>query len=215
MRFFALATAAAITLPAATALGSYTITQTLDPGPVYAGHSVTFDEPGVPTGVPIDPFDFYQLSDGITFVSGNGFLVADDWDALDGIDGGLGMGNQLNGGFSVNMLFDDPIKEISWQGWANGSPSPPLGGINVRVYLNDVQVASYLGVAPFGGVGDEWFNVVADGGDTFDRVSFYNGAFSSFNSYVDNLSWNVPAPGAFALLGVAGLFGRRRRRDGH
>jgi hypothetical protein len=31
-------------------------------------------------------------------------------------------------------------------------------------------------------------------------VRFFNGAFNSFTSYVDNVTWNdVPAPGAFAL----------------
>jgi hypothetical protein len=207
--------ATGIALIAGSAQGGYTITQTFDPGPVYTGHEITFDDPGVPVGVVMDPWTFYQASDGISFTSGNGFLVADDWDALEGIDGGEGDGNQLNGGFSVRMLFDTDVTELSWQGWANGSPAPPLGGINVFLFKDDVQVAGYTGIAPFAGVGDEWFNVVADGGDTFDEVRFFNGAFSSFNSYVDNITYNtVPGPGVLALLGLAGLCGTRRRRIG-
>jgi hypothetical protein len=204
---------AAIGLAGGTAFGGYTITQSSTPGPVYTDHSVTFDEPGVPVGVVMDPFDYYLASDGVYFTSGNGFLMAEDWDALEGIAGGTGEGNQLNGGFNINMYFDHDVTELSFRGWANGSPSFPFGGIIVRLFNDGVEVASYDGIAPFGGVGDEWFNAVADGGDAFDQVLFFNPAFNSFNSYVDNLTWNqVPAPGALALIGVAGLLGGRRRR---
>ncbi|MHC5114302.1 MAG: dockerin type I domain-containing protein [Planctomycetota bacterium] len=181
--------AAAITL-SGTAFGGYTITQSPTPDNVYSGHSITFDDAGVPVGVSEDPWTHYQASDGIWFTSGNGFMVADDWDALAGIDAGQGDGNQLTGGFSVRMHFDAPIQELSWQGWADGSPAPPFGGINVFVFSEGVQVAAYSGFSPFGGAGDEWFNVVADGEDTFDEIVFFNGAFSSFQSYVDNVTFN-------------------------
>ncbi|MHC5026565.1 MAG: PEP-CTERM sorting domain-containing protein [Planctomycetota bacterium] len=197
------------------ALADFVVTQSSDPAPTYAGHSVTFDEDDVPIGVNMDPFDFYAASDGISFTSGSGFLVAENWDALEGIAGGTGDGNSLNGGFSVRMLFDTPVNEISWQGWANGSPSPPLGGINVVLFSEGVQVGAYSGVAPFAGPDNSWFNVVATGGDSFDEIRFFNGAFNSFNSYVDNISYNnVPAPGALALLGAAAFMGGRRRRNG-
>ena len=213
MKTLTFSIAATVAMTTGAALGDYTVTQTNTSSATYTDHSINFDEAGVPVGVAMDPFDFYQASDGISFSSGSGFLVAEDWDALEGIDGGDGDGNQLNGGFSVRMLFDEAISELSFQGWANGSPSPPFGGINVLLFLDGAQVGGYTGTAAFGGIGDEWFNVVATGGDTFDEVRFFNGAFSSFNSYVDNITFNdVPAPGAVALLGLAGLCGSRRRR---
>jgi len=194
------------------AFADYTITQS-STQTQYAGHFITFDEPGVPTGATVDPLLFYQASDGIVFSSNSPpSLIVDDWDALDGIAGGNGTGNSIQGGFGIRLNFDTPIVELDFQGWAPGSPAPPFGGINVLLFLGGDQVGSYSGISPFGTDVDSWFNIVATGGDTFDEVVFFNGAFNSFSSYMDNVSWNVPAPGALALLGVAGLFGIRRRR---
>jgi hypothetical protein len=107
------------------------------------------------------------------------------------------------------MLFEQDLTALSFQGWADGSPSFPFGGINVFL-INDGDeqnpVATYGGTAPFGGAGDEWFNIVADGGDVFDEVRFFNGAFNSRFSYVDNLTFNtVPEPQTFGLMGIAML----------
>lgn len=209
-----LTTFAAVTAAVVLTAGAHaaiTITQGSS-APTYTDHDVNFDEAGAPTGAVGDPFTYYQGSDGISFGSGNGFLGVEDWDTLEGIDGGEGDGNQLAGGFSVRMLFDEDINEISWQGWANGSAAPPFGGINVFVFKDDVQIASYTGISPFGGVGDEWFNISGDEG--FDEIRFFNGAFNSFTTFVDNISWSnpIPAPGAIALFGLAGLAGTRRRR---
>ena len=33
-------------------------------------------------------------------------------------------------------------------------------------------------------------HVLATGGDTFDEVRFFNGAFNSFNTYIDNVGWS-------------------------
>ena len=215
MRTKTLMTAAlAATALTSMAAAEIVVTQTPESGPVYTDHSIDFNEPGVPVGVPMDPFTFYQASDGISFGSGNGFTMVEDWDTLEGIAGGEGMGNQLAGGFSVRMMFDTPINEISWQGWADGNPAPPFGGINVILKRDGAELAFYSGVAAFGGIGDEWFNVTSSGdSEAFDEIVFFNGAFSSFTSYVDTISWSnpVPAPGAMALLGIAGLIGRRRR----
>lgn len=211
MRLTTLAAGTAAAVLAGSALGNYTITQTFDQAPTY-DNLITFDEDGVPVGQALDPFTFYQSSHGVTFTSGNGLLVVDDWDAIDGIDGGEGDGNSLVGGFSISMHFDSDVTSASWQGWASGSPAPPFGGINVILLDDGNTVGSYQGIAPFGGAGDEWFDVVATDGMVFDEIRFFNPAFNSFTSYIDNLSFTtVPAPGAIALLGLAGLVGRRRR----
>ncbi len=203
-----------ISVASSSLFADFMITQS-DTQTVYDGASVNFEDPGVPIGESLDPFTFYQASDGISFRSGNGFLVADTWDDLDGIDGGASPGGiQLAGGFNVTMQFDQDVTELSWQGWASGSPSFPFGGINVFLFNDGEEVASYFGeFAPFGGVGDEWFDVVATDGDSFDEVRFFNPAFNSFTSYVDNITFNaVPEPGAFGLLAIAGLAALRRRR---
>lgn len=210
-----IAMAAASTIIATHAQAAITITQQATPTPTYS-NLITFDEPGVPVGVNADPFIHYQSSLGISFTSGNGGMSVNDFDTLLGIDGGQGDGNQLNGGFGITMWLDSAATSASWQGWADGSRNPPFGGIVVFVYNNGVEVGNYSGVSPYGGIGDEWFNVVATDGDQFDQIVFFNGAFNSFNSYVDNVSWNaVPAPGALALFGAAGLVGARRKRRHH
>lgn len=181
----------------------------------YSDHNIDFED--APTGVSMDPFDFYQASDGVTFASGSGFLVAEAWDDLEGIDGGESPGGiQLNGGFGISILFDKDVAQASWQGWANGNPSPPLGGINVFLFNDGGQVAFYSGISPFGGVGDEWFSVEATDGDTFDEVRFFNGAFNSFNSYIDNVTFNdlapIPEPASALIVSLAGLCLLRRQR---
>ncbi|MHC5113849.1 MAG: hypothetical protein ACYTGP_05415 [Planctomycetota bacterium] len=187
-----MAAAAALTFTAGNAWGTFTITQGDAPFPEYA-QTIDFDEPGVPAGVPLgSPWEFYTDSDGITFTSGNGFLAVDDWDTLAGIAGGTGDGAELAGGFSVRMVFDGDVTEASWQGWADGSPGFPFGGINVFLFDDGVQVATYSGVASFGTTIGSYFNVVADGGDKFDEIRFFNGAFNSFTTYVDNLSFSTP-----------------------
>ena len=201
------------------ALGGYIITQTADQAPTYAGHTANFNEADVPVDVAMDPFEYYSASDGVTFTSGNGFMVASEWDASDAINGGtlLPGDRQLAGGFNVNMMFDQPVTELSWQGWASGSPGFPFGGINAFLFSDGVEVAAYFGsFAPFGGVGDTWFNVTTTDGMTFDEVRFFNPAFNSFQAYVDNVSWNnvVPEPSGLALSAVFVLAfaGLRRRK---
>ena len=49
----------------------------------------------------------------------------------------------------------------------------------------------------------------------FLRITFQGASSASGNNRIDNLQLNadvIPAPGAMALLGVAGLIGSRRRR---
>lgn len=212
MRLNLLVTTLALALATSSAFGAYTITQGTS-APTY-GTTITFDEPGVPVGENIDPFTYYA-DDGITFSSGAGFVMVSDYDATEFIAGGNGDGNQIGTGFSLVMLFEDGATEASWQGWAPGSPNPPFGGINVFLLNDGEQVGDYSGSSPFGGVGDEWFNVTTSDGDTFDEIRFFNGAFNSFNTYADNVSFNVvPEPSSLVLCGLASLVGlalRRRR----
>ena len=71
-----------------------------------------------------------------------------------------------------------------------------LGSISFT--LPDIQAKQFLGI-------------VTDAGDTIGRVDIYdlvNGAEGISSISV----WQLPTPGALALLGVAGLLGSRRRR---
>ena len=213
MRVTTILAAVAATGVVTGAYGDFVVTQS-STQTVFDDHNLTFDEPDVPVGVPMDPWTYYQASDGITFTSGNGFLMAEDWDTLEGIAGGTGEGNQLNGGFNIAMHFDAPVSEVSWQGWANGN-GPPFGGMFVVLLLEGVEVYAEFGLpVPFGTDVDSWYSAVGTDGMVFDELRFGNGAFNSFNTYMDNVTFNnVPAPGALALLGLAGVLGGRRRRS--
>lgn len=204
-----------------TAFGAYTVTQSNAQNPV-AGSSITFDEPGVPfwNGVdPIDPDDpafdnqqlFYQDSDGIAFGFGDfTFLGIADWDAVYGMAGGNGTGNSILGTFGVRMEFSGDITELDFQGWTDASP-PPFGGLGFFLFDDDVQVGGSFDLTPvYGTTDDSWFHAAATGGDKFDEIRFFGG--NGFQTIVDNITFTtIPAPGALALFGLAGLAGRRRR----
>ena len=54
------------------------------------------------------------------------------------------------------------------------------------------------------------YGIVVDGGDSIGRLNVYD-SFGGAEGVMNITTWQVPAPGALALLGLAGLAGRRRR----
>lgn len=209
--------ALAATVIGAPALADYTITQGTS-APQYTDHTLTFDEPGTPTGV-VSPDAFAAY--GITELqAGDGVPVVDDFDAAYG-GWGLGDGNSFFGNFGVFMTLDSPTNAMSLQVWdPSGPPSLFGGGLNVLLFNDGELVGDITGGDPFGeiatpawgGVGDSWFNMVATDGDVFDEVRILGYGFIP-TTFVDNLSWTrTPAPGSLALILLAGLTGTRRRR---
>ena len=202
---------AAIAL-AAPAHAAINVTQQSAPAPTYS-NLITFDEPGTPAGglVPSN----YWSSLGITITDGvNGAnTVVDD---VSGFLPWINTGNVNIGTFGVFLSFNSEVSSMSFQAWDPSGP-PDLFGNGLAVLLFDVN-DNFLGGNSFtgawGGIGDEWFDVTTTGGDTFRKAVIFNNSFDP-TTFVDNLSWekaNVPAPGALALLTVAGMLGRRRTR---
>lgn len=110
--------------------------------------------------------------------------------------------------FGLFMTFDPGVvTEASFQIWSSAGAPGPFSGL--YIYVNDQLAAS---VNPsWGGVGDTWYDVTTNGGSTINSVAIIAGGFGFPELFLDNLSWNVPTPGAIALLMLGGLTGRRRR----
>jgi hypothetical protein len=198
----------AIGVLAAQAPASITITQGAS-APTYSGHHLNFDEPGTPTGV-VSP-DTWAVSHGITELqAGDGVPVVDNFTAdLPWV----GSGNSFFGNFGVFMSFSQGVTEMSFQAWdPSGPPSPFGGGFAVLIVDADENIlASYSGEPAWGGIGDSWINITADGGDTFDDVRVLGFGFFP-TTYVDDLSWNtIPEPTSAALLALGALAVVRRR----
>lgn len=187
------------------------ITQQAAPAPTYST-TLTFDEPGTPTGLVSS--DYWQASHGVTITDGvnpNATVIADfsssgtPW---------IGTGNAMEGNFGIFMTFDNDVSAMSFQAW-DPSGEPDFFGNGLTVVVTDAAdniLAFEQFTGAWGGIGDTWINITTTGGDSFSKATIFNNSFTPF-SYIDNVSFNtVPAPGALALLGIAGTTVRRRRR---
>ncbi len=208
-RTIALGALAASAGLAAHANASYTITQSATPAPTYST-SLTFDEPGGPTGDVST--DAWLDSHCVIIDSGEGTRYVSDATTTPG-QSWLGTGNSYYAPYGVFMTFTQPLTAFSAQFWdPSGPPTFFGGGLAVILFNDGVDVASTFTTPAWGGVGSTWFDCVATDGMVFDEIRVLGFGFFP-TTYMDNASWNkVPAPGAAALLGVAGLAGLRRRR---
>lgn len=203
-RFVAMALVAGMTCQA---FGSYTISQGSS-APTY-GTTLNFDEVGGPTGA--TALDAWQSSHGVTEMqAGDGAPFVADFTT--GPEPWIGTGNAFFGNFGVFMKFDNNLTEMSLEVWdPAGPPGPFGGGMGVFLFDDGVEVGNYFGEPAWGGLGDSWVNIVADGGMVFDEVRVLGYGFPN-TTYADNLSWNVvPEPTSLLLIGLGGLALLRRR----
>ena len=204
-------TAAAMAIAAivgSPALGGYTITQGSSAN-IYTDFTLNFDEPGTPTGI-VSTTEWLG-SHNITMDAGDGVPQVDNWNVAH-LAPWLPDNNSFYGNFGVFMTFEGDLVSMSLEAWdPAGPPTPFGGGMGVFLFSDGVEVASAFVTPAWGGIGDTWFDLTTDGGDTFDEVRILGFGFPS-TTYVDNMSWNLPAPGSFALLALAGAVGRRRSR---
>ena len=189
------------------AMGAITITQ----GPAqqaFIDYEINFDEPGVPTGVTL-PTNFYQGSHGATITPGQaGTGGVYDWSTYLGFPTGTGL--SYLGPNGVTFVFDYAVTGLDLQMLDPAGPGGPFGGgARIDLFDNGSTVGSLFFGPAWGGTGDEWLHVIADGGDSFDSFTV-QGFGNPPTTYIDNVTW-TPAPGSLALLGFAGMAMRRRR----
>ncbi len=200
--------AAGAVFTGAPAIAGYTVVQGTS-APAYAA-GINFDEVGAPTGVGLSPDSWTAW--GVTeLLAGDGNQVVGDFSTAPG-QSWLGTGNSFYGNFGVFMKLDTDVDAMSLQAWdPSGPPSPFGGGMAVVIFDDGVEVASAFVEPAWGGIGQEWFNITADGGMVFDEIRVLGFGFGP-TTYVDNITWNaVPAPASASLLGLCALAARRRR----
>ncbi len=87
-----------------------------------------------------------------------------------------------------------------------------LGGKTVRVDVYDTSnvLLGSIAEVPAPVNGTSFLGILTTGSDTIGRVNFFDP--SNAAEGILDIAVYIPAPGTLALLGVAGLVGRRRRR---
>jgi hypothetical protein len=202
---------AAFSVIASSATASVTITQGAS-GPTYSDFSLNFDEAGTVVG-PVSE-SHWDASHQITLNAGDHAPSIQNLEATPGFEW-AGDENVFYGGYGVFLNFANDIESFSAQIWDNAGPPSPFGTGGMIVEIrHQGKVVGFDLVAPTFGPGDAgtWFDIVGDNGAVFDEIRFVGQGFGGLVTYMDNATWNVPAPSAIAVLAIGGLASSRRRR---
>ena len=150
---------------------------------------------------------------------------------LEGLESHGSYGDPDNATVNFNIGAGSEITSISWDNVEGNGNSGPSWGNEMNMFVED-DVAGIYNVTFFpseggstaGGIwgpvsGDSGqLSIVSASGDL--TVTFYESyddggvdMDASYNSGSVTINWvEIPAPGALALLGIAGIAGTRRRR---
>jgi MYXO-CTERM domain-containing protein len=108
----------------------------------------------------------------------------------------------------MRVEFDAPVNDVSW--YTDSEGGPPAPGIRFEAYDADGFLIETVFVGDTGFPMFQFTQFTMDGISRIDMLQPADG----WGWSIDNLSFTpVPAPGALALLGLAGLASSRRRRD--
>lgn len=203
-------------LLATTASAQFTWTSSTTSVPTYI-NTLNFDEAPLPAGAPGLVAANAYVSRGVSLVTGwgNPGIIAGPVNNF--FPGAVPAGNGNQGWYDNNLelTFSTAQTALSVQFWSNApTASFSGGGGRITLFSGNTEVGALFINNPHWGTDTtaSWFNAVATGSATFDRVVF--DAFSSNldrEVAIDNVSW-APTPGAGAALGLGGLMALRRRR---
>lgn len=136
---------------------------------------------------------------------GNGLHTTSGWNSLQPRSGVRLFGTIANG---AEFVFDDPISKF---GGYFSSIFSTTGGVATVYNQNNQQIAAVnISMAMNTWTWNGW---MATDGDLIGRVVIQNNENGGAFIMTDDMEVGfIPAPGALALLGLAGLASRRRRR---
>ena len=152
----------------------------------FVGEFSTIDFTGFANGTPIST-QYAPLGvtfTGPSFIAAGTTFVNDEWG--------------LHGPSGLHLYFDQP------QSWIAVHHA---GNAFFKLYAHGELIGNG-GYNPVGGLGS--FVGVAST-VAFDEVIITKPLRAGTHIFVDDLHWGVPTPGVLGLLGIAGLFSRRRR----
>lgn len=150
---------------------------------------------------------------GLIFDFKDGGASDNPWDrSIDGLDGmDMFVGTWVDNGGGIAEYYHTPA---GWAptplgvsmsiDWANDSINWTLGGFAAQLAGFGADTFGFEVFTTGGNPGDPAIDLLGGEGT---QPGWNNGSVSTDLSY-----YTIPAPGALALLGLAGLAGRRRRR---
>ena len=90
--------------------------------------------------------------------------------------------------------------------------SAPLDSRQLRAFVTLARTGSFTGAANYNNIASSTItDAIAQGGGSVIGTGGVVKSFSANASYSGTVATAVPAPGAIALAGLAGLISRRRR----
>jgi hypothetical protein len=129
----------------------------------------------------------------------------------------LALANSSANGFSLVFAFSmtgftDLTVSYATRGTSTGFNSQAWAWSTDGSTFTDFQTVTGTNVTTFFTTTLNALNALDNASTAFLRVTFTGASSATGNNRMDNVQFNaVPTPGAIALLGLAGLAGRRRR----
>ena len=143
-------------------------------------------------------------------VHNDNYIGEDSWQ-ISNSNGDVIASMYISGGYIYAGTSQSSTYSVSFGLWDSNASSPVSNGYRTA-FTMDLAAGTYF-VNMQDSWGDGWVWNSADGTDAFAFSGGANGVIAFTSGYSASGSFTVvPAPGALALLGLAGLTSRRKRK---